>query len=129
MSPTTATPANARSTLESFEKELLRELRFGGLEKENLSELVSVIVDWQREGLRGIKVFPIGIPAPDGLSVRGILDQKSLSVLLQKILVETPRLTGVRVFPYGIPFPELFEVGVELGSVRQTPGHVSAGQF
>lgn len=115
-------------TAQDFEKELMRELRYGGLEKENLSELVALVAEWQREGLARVKVFPRGIPVPDGLHVKGIVDQQGIFTLLQKILVETPRLSGVRVFPYGIPFPELFEIGIELGAGREAPVPVSFAQ-
>jgi len=115
-------------TPDALEKDLLRDLRFAGMEKEILTELVSMVAGWQSDGLRHVKVFPLGIPAPDGLEVRGILEGSQLAGLLQKILLESPRLSWVKLFPYGIPFPEMFEIGVHLGSTRQAPGQVAIGQ-
>jgi hypothetical protein len=107
-------------TPDSLEKELLRDLRFAGMEKENLSELVSMVAGWQSAGFRHMKAFPLGTPVPpDGLEIRGILEQDRLSTLLQKILLESPRLAGVELFPYGTPFPEIFGIAVRLGAVRQ----------
>ncbi len=126
MAPKTMAPEETRVG-QDFEKDLARELRFGGFDKENLSELVAMVVDWQRGGLGRLKVFPRGIPVPDGLHVKGIVDQQWIATLLQRILLETPRLASVRVFPYGIPFPELFEVGIELGAIREPPVHTGLG--
>ena len=70
----------------------------------------------------------LGIPAPDGLNVRGILESSQLARLLQKILLESPRLSWVKLFPYGTPFPEMFEIDVHLGSIRQGPSQVALGQ-
>ena len=100
---------------ESLEKELLHTLRFGGLEKENLNELVSIVVGLRREGLERIKIFVKGIPVPEGLNLQAFVDAGRLSSILTRILMETPRLQGVSVFPYGIPKPEVFQISVELG--------------
>jgi hypothetical protein len=100
---------------ESLEKELLHTLRFGGLDKENLNELVSIVAGLRREGLERIKVFVKGIPVPEGLNLQAFVDAGRLSSILTRILMETPRLQGVSVFPYGIPRPEVFQISVELG--------------
>ena len=116
-------------TPDALEKELLRDLRFAGMEKENLSELVAMVASWQSEGFRHMKAFPLGTPVPpDGLEIRGILDQQRLATLLQKILLESPRLTGVELFPYGTPFPEIFGIAVRLGAIRRAPKQAVLGQ-
>jgi len=104
---------------ESLEKELMKLLRFGGLDKENLAELVNIVVGLQREGLTRIRVFPLGIPVVDGLQVRAVLDRDKIGSILGKIILQTPRSKGISVFPYGIPNPEIFEVNVELGATRE----------
>ena len=100
---------------ESFEAELLRVLHAGGLAKDDLNELVRIAVTFHREGLRPVKVFPLGIPVVDGVEIHSILPANGVLALLQKILIETPRTTGVAVFPYGIPNPEMFQVNIRLG--------------
>src|SRR5712691_9087295 len=90
---------------ESVEEALMRELRFGGIDKENLKELVGIVAGIQKGGLKRFKVFPKGIPAPDSLRITGIIDAGEANRFLGEILLKTPRLDGVVVFPYGIPWP------------------------
>ena len=107
-------------TNESLEKELIHALRFSGLDKENLNELVRIVVQVNRGGLDRLRVFPKGIPPViDGLQVQGLVQQTQLANVLTQILSETPRLRGVSVFPYGIPRPEIFQVNVDLGETVQ----------
>jgi hypothetical protein len=105
-------------TTESFEKELLHALRFSGMDKENLNELVRIVVELNRKGFGRVRVFPKGIPVVDSLEVQTLVDSSQID-LLTKIFTETPRLRGVSVFPYGIPNPEIFQVNVELGQPVQ----------
>jgi hypothetical protein len=105
---------------ESLEKQLLHALRFSGLEKENLNELVQIVVELRRGGLEQVRVFPKGQPPRvDGLQVQALVDTGRLSTILNRILTETPRLRGVTVFPYGIPRPEIFQINVDLGETVQ----------
>jgi hypothetical protein len=107
-------------TSESLEKELIHTLRFSGLDKENLSELVRIVVQVNRGGLDKLRVFPKGIPPViDGLQVQGLVQPAQIANVLTHILSETPRLRGVSVFPYGIPKPEIFQVSVDLGETVQ----------
>ena len=105
---------------EPLEKQLLHALRFSGLEKENLNELVQIVVELRRGGLDQVRVFPKGQPPRvDGLQVQALVDTGKLSTILNRILTETPRLRGVTVFPYGIPRPEIFQINVDLGETVQ----------
>lgn len=103
----------------SFEEALMRELRFGGIDKENLKELVGIVAGIQKAGLKGVKVFPKGIPVPDGLRVSGILDTGKANTFLAEVLMKTPRFGGIRVFPYGIPWPEIFGIRIDLGAIAE----------
>jgi hypothetical protein len=105
---------------ESNEEALMRELRFGGIDKENLKELVGIVAGIQKGGLKRFKVFPKGIPVPDGLRVTGIIDAGEASRFLGEILLKTPRLGGVVAFPYGIPWPEIFRVNIDIGATVET---------
>lgn len=100
----------------SIEEALIHELRFGGIDKENLKELVSIVAALHRGGLKKIKVFPRGIPAVDGLRVSGILEASEAGRFFSDVILKTPRLGGVVVFPYGIPWPEIFRVSLDLGA-------------
>src|SRR5579863_9121579 len=88
---------------DSLEKELTHALRFSGLDKENLNELVRIVVGLNDEGLDQMRVFPKGQPPiVDGLQVQALVDTEELATVLNHILTNTPRLRGVSVFPYGI---------------------------
>jgi hypothetical protein len=105
----------------SIEEVLMQELRFGGIDKENLQELVGIVAGIQQEGLKRIKVFPKGQPPiVDGLRVSGILEASEANRFLGEVLMKTPRLGGVIVFPYGIPWPEIFRVSIDLGAPVET---------
>lgn len=113
---------------ESLEKELIHALRFSGLDKENLNELVRIVVGLNDGGLEQLRVFPKGIPpVVDGLQVQAMVNPEELAAILNQILTNTPRLRGVSVFPYGIPNPEIFQVNVDLGDTVQTTGALTTG--
>ena len=100
----------------SIEEALMHELRFGGIDKENLKELVSIVATLHRAGLKRIKAFPRGIPAVDGLRVSGIIEASEVGRFFSDVVLKTPRLGGIVVFPYGIPWPEIFRVNLDLGA-------------
>lgn len=97
----------------------MRELRFGGIDKDNLRELVGIVAGIRKAGLKGVKVFPKGTPVPDGLRVSGILDSREANTFLAEVLTKTPRFGGIGVFPYGIPWPEIFRIRIDLGATAE----------
>ena len=104
-----------------FEEALMQELRFGGIDKENLNNLVEIVAEIRKVGLKKIKVFPKGIPPiVDGLRVSGVVDASEVVRILGELLMKTPRLGGLGVFPYGIPAPEIFGVNIDLGSLVES---------
>jgi hypothetical protein len=106
---------------QGLEEALMRELRYGGLDKDNLKDLVDIVAGIQKAGLQKIKAFPIGIPPlVDGLRVCGFVGAGEANRLLGELLLKTPRLNGVVVFPYGIPWPEIFRLDVDLGATVET---------
>ena len=112
---------------DSLEKELIHALRFSGLDKENLNELVRIVVGLNDEGLEQMRVFPKGQPPiVDGLQVQAMVNAEEVATVLNHILTNTPRLRGVSVFPYGIPNPEIFLINVDLGETVQTAGAITA---
>jgi len=100
---------------ESFEKELLKVLKFSGLKGDQLQELVSAVVAVKEIGLHGITVFPKGIPAVDRLGVRTVLSGAQLEAFMKHRVINMPRVGTVSVFPYGIPVPEIFSLEFEVG--------------
>ena len=92
---------------QSIERDVLAALRFGGLDKQNVTELVQVVSVLNREGIRPLRVFPIGIPAPDGVGVQTNLTLKGLRILVD-LLAKIERINHVEVFPLGIPAIDQF---------------------
>ena len=107
------------------EQALLRELRFGSLDKDHLKDLVGIVAGIQKRGVRKMKVYTKGIPVPDGIRISGILDGPELKSVLGDILVQTPHLAGVAVFPYGIPWPDIFKVNIDIGGGPVEQGAVA----
>lgn len=98
----------------TLDAEVLRTLKFSGLAKDNLKELVGLVSRVDQTGLRPWKVFPYGIPYPDGVRVCGTLGPDKLGILAQ-LLKNPRRVDYVKAFPRGIPPLELqFEVEVGL---------------
>ena len=101
----------------SVEEALMRELRFGGFDKDQLKELVGIVAGIQKGGLRRMRVFPKGQPPkPNALSVSGVMEANEISRFLGEILTKTPMLSKLEVFPYGILLPEIFRVRMDIGS-------------
>jgi hypothetical protein len=94
---------------------LLGRLKFSGLEKENLHDLVSIIISLKNKyGIAPPVMTPHGDPVPIGLTVNYIMDSITMNKLL-RVLLDTPRLSSVTVAPRGIPHYLHFDVKVTLG--------------
>lgn len=112
----------------SVEQELLRILRFGGLDKNNLATLVKIVAGFTQNGLNHIKVFPKGIPPVyEGLEVKSVVQANDLSRILGIILAEA-QVSSVLVFPYGIPAYDVAEIVVGLGPTPVVGGAASAAE-
>jgi len=105
--------AGAASAPAVAERDILEALKHGGIEKENLAELVKIVGRFHGSGARVVKVFPLGIPYPDGVNVHTITDLAGLERLV-KLLSEIPRFHGLEVFPKGIPKPDVFVANIQL---------------
>ena len=107
---------------QKIEQELLKLLRHGGLDRENLTNLVKIVAGFNEKGLEHIKVFPKGIPPVyHGLEVRALVQGDRLSNVLSAILSEI-QVNSVLVFPYGVPVFDAAEVVVGLGPTPVGPG-------
>lgn len=89
-----------------MEEQLMTALRFGGLDRDNLQELVKATASFAEKGIRPIKIFPIGIPSPDGVEMHAIVTNDALQSLIS--ILKNPRIHTVRIFPKGIPVPDVF---------------------
>lgn len=97
----------------SLEQHLMQALKYAGLDKQNLAELVKITLELEAKGVRPVKVFPIGIPDPDGIEVHSTLDARALQSLLGS-LQGLGRISHIRIFPNGIPTVDRFatEIGI-----------------
>lgn len=84
-----------------------------GLDDESIEQLMAAIS--RLSGLRvPFRVFPIGIPAWDGLAARVELSPDDLGSFTAQILRDE-LLRNVEIFPIGIPQTEVFQATVSFG--------------
>ena len=106
-----ATPAREYS----LDHYLMEHMKYGGIDRENLADLVSIVVSLKNKyGISPFAAIPHGNPVPDGLTVRYQVESTMLNKLTN-IIHDTPRLNAVTVVPRGIPAASQFEVRITLG--------------
>lgn len=99
----------------SLEHYLLEHMKYGGIDQENLADLVSIVVSLKNKyGISPFAALPHGAPVPDGLTVRYQVESTTLNKLTS-IIHDTPRLNSLTVVPRGIPAAAQFEVRITLG--------------
>jgi hypothetical protein len=99
----------------SLDHHLLERMKFSGLDKDNLADLISIVVSLKNKyGMVPFAASPKGHPVPDGLTVRYILEGTTLNKMVN-ILLDTPRLHSVVALPRGIPNSSQFDVSISLG--------------
>jgi|SRR5882672_515184 len=97
----------------SIDKAVLEALKYSGLDRRNLAEIIRIIGTINQSGIRPMKVLPNGIPVVDGVRVDTNLNPGQLEVLVS-LLRKLRRLDRVWVFPKGIPVIDNFQVGFEI---------------
>jgi hypothetical protein len=106
-----ATPAREYS----LEYYLLEHMKYGGIDRENLADVVSIVVSIRNKyGISPFAAVPHGTPVPVGLTVRYEVESTTLPKLIN-IIHDTPRLNLLTVVPRGIPAAAQFEVRITLG--------------
>jgi hypothetical protein len=99
----------------SLDYYLLDRLRFSGLEKENLNDLVSSIISIKNKfGFVPFAITSNGQPVPNGVVASYLIESTMMNKLLN-IFLDTPRLSSVTVVPRGIPRSPHFEIKIALG--------------
>jgi hypothetical protein len=100
----------------ALDHHLFERMKFSGLDKENLTDLISIVVSLKTKyGITPFAAVPQGHPVPNGLTARYILEGTTLNKLMN-ILLDTPRLQMISVLPRGIPNTTQFEVNISVGS-------------
>jgi hypothetical protein len=99
----------------SLDYYLLERMKFSGIDPENLTDLVGIVVSLKNKyGIVPFAIAARGQPVPSGLTASYLIDSIVLSKLLSVIL-NTPRLFSVTLMPRGIPHCVHYEVRVTLG--------------
>lgn len=98
-------------TTKPAESRLSQILHRGQIDDDQVAEMVDAIHAVGIEKLPH-RVFPKGIPYPDGVEVDVVLKPNQFDVIRE--LLSIGRIEKLEVFPYGIINPELFRARVEM---------------
>ena len=99
----------------SLDQHLFERLRFCGMERENLGDLISIITSLKNKyGIQPFTVSASGSPVPTAIVARYTFQSTMLNKLMN-LLLDTPRLAEISVRPYGYPRPTQFELILTLG--------------
>lgn len=82
------------------------------LGKEDLAGAIDFVQKANNNGIRPVRIFPIGIINPDGVGVEVHAGADDLGSLLD--LLKVPGIRGVKLFPKGIIRPDLFVGELEI---------------
>jgi len=98
----------------SLDYYLLERLRFSGIEKENLADLISIVASLKNKyGIAPFSVRVKGAPVPNALTMYYLVDSITLHKLMNGLL-DTPRLDRISIRPRGIPRSMQFELRITL---------------
>jgi hypothetical protein len=93
---------------------LLEKLRFSGLDKENLADLVNIVSSLKNKfGIAPYAAHAEGSPTPNGLTTFYVVDSVAVHKLMN-VLLDTPRLEKLSILPRGIPRSAQFELRITL---------------
>jgi hypothetical protein len=99
----------------SLDYYLFDRLRFCGIDKDNLEDLVSIVTSLKNKyGLAPYAVAAQGQPVPNSLAASYLIDSITLNKVMN-VLMDTPRLQMVGILPRGIPKSNQFELEITLG--------------
>jgi len=99
----------------SLEQYLLEWLKFSGMQKENLTDLVNIIASLKNKySIIPFAVAVQGEQVPTALTARYLMDTLLLNKLMNALL-DTPRLASLLVVPHGFPKAAQFELNVTVG--------------
>ena len=99
----------------SLDYYLLERLRFSGIDKENLEDLVGILASLKNKyGISPFAVAAQGQPVPNCLTVGYLVETITLNKVMN-VLLDTPRLQGVSIVPRGIPKSNQFELEITIG--------------
>lgn len=99
----------------SLEQHLLEHLKYSGMQKENLADLVNIVASPKNKySIVPFAVAVQGEPVPNAITARYLMDSLLLNKLMN-LLLDAPRLASVLVVPHDFPKATRFEINVTLG--------------
>ena len=94
---------------------LIEHLKFSGLERDNLNDLITIIVSLKSKyGIVPLAAAAQGDPLSNALTVNYVMESIALNKIIN-ILMDIPRLNSITVRPLGIPKSSQFNVIITLG--------------
>lgn len=99
----------------SLDYYLLDRMKFSGIEKENLNDLISIVISLKNKyGIVPFAISTHGDIVPNGVAVSYLVDSTFINKVAN-IYLDTPRLSSATVIPRGIPRSPHFEMKLTLG--------------
>ena len=99
----------------TLDHHLLERMKFSGIERGNLEDLVTIIVSLKNKyGIVPHAAAAHGYPIPNALTVSYVLASLTLNKIIN-IVLDIPRLHSLSIVPRGIPKTAQFDVDITLG--------------
>lgn len=106
---------------DKLEEFLMANLSDAKMDKAMLKKLSTSITQLRKQDIVIERIWKYGIPAPDGIVVRGRIPLKDFGKLSK--IFDVPSLWKVEVFPLGIPYPEELHCNMRIGEQIEPPRH------
>ena len=103
-------------TGDDIHKSMTNILKDANLGEERLAGAIELVKKANENGIRPVRIFPVGIINPDGVGVEVHAGEDEIGALLE--LLKAPGIRGVKLFPKGIIRPDLFVGELELDARR-----------
>jgi hypothetical protein len=99
----------------SLDHHLMERMKFSGMERQNLTDLISIIVSLKNKyGIVPLAAAAAGYPVPNALTVSYVMESLALNKIIS-VLLDIPRLNAITILPLGVPKSAQFDVDIPLG--------------
>jgi hypothetical protein len=99
----------------SLDHHLMERMKFSGMERQNLTDLISIIVSLKNKyGIVPLAAAAAGYPVPNALTVSYVMESLALNKIIS-VLLDIPRLNAITILPLGVPKSAQFDVDITLG--------------
>jgi hypothetical protein len=99
----------------ALEHHLLEHLKFSGIERENLTDLINIVVSLKNKyGIVPFAATAQGFPIRNAITVSYVVDSIALNKIMN-VLLDVPRLISLTIVPRGIPRSAQFGIELTLG--------------